>query len=28
MRKRVIEINKGRIVRDDKKGGYSKWVTM
>ena len=22
MRKRVIEINKGRIVRDDKKGGY------
>jgi cell division transport system ATP-binding protein len=24
MRKRVIEINKGRIVRDDKKGGYSK----
>jgi len=26
MRKRVIEINKGRIVRDDKKGGYESEV--
>ena len=24
MKKRVIEIEKGNIIRDDKKGGYSK----
>ena len=23
MKKRVIEINKGHIIRDDKKGGYN-----
>ena len=26
MRKRVIEIKKGRIVRDDKKGGYDREI--
>ena len=28
MKKRVIEIDKGIIVRDDKKGGYNKWNIM
>jgi hypothetical protein len=28
MKKRVIEIDKGIIVRDDKKGGYNKWDIM
>ena len=28
MKKRVIEIEKGVIVRDDRKGGYSKWNIM
>jgi hypothetical protein len=28
MKKRVIEISNGVIVRDDRKGGYSKWNIM
>jgi len=28
MKRRVIEIDKGIIVRDDRKGGYSKWNIM
>ena len=28
MKKRVIEIDNGLIVRDDRKGGYNKWNIM
>ena len=28
MKKRVIEIEKGVIIRDDRTGGYSKWNIM